>query len=255
MEFIDTHTHIFLPEFSEDYKSVIDRAVENGISRMILPNVDRSTIPVLEKLTAQFPKNCFPALGLHPGSVNDTFDETLQSIKGKLYSSKCIAVGEIGIDLYWDQAFKEEQITAFDIQVKWAKELNLPIIIHNRDAFEEVYKVVKDNHDHSLKGVFHSFTGTIEQARLIMELGFYIGINGIVTFKNSELDAVVKQIPMNRLLLETDAPYLSPVPFRGKRNEPAHLIFTARKIAAIKGVSLEVISNETLKNSTDLFLF
>lgn len=251
---VDTHTHIYLPEFEEDREAVVNRAKEVGITRMILPNVDMDTLVPLQQTLEEYPFLCRAAMGLHPTSVNGDYIFDLQCIKDELDRGGYCAVGEIGVDLYWDKTFVKEQLKAFETQVRWAYERNLPVIIHSRDAFDEIISVLKPISSLPLKGVFHSFGGTPEQVRIIRELGdFFFGINGVVTFKNVRLDATVQEIGIDRLLLETDAPYLAPVPFRGKRNEPSYIIKTAEKIADILDISFEKVVEQTTRNADNLF--
>lgn len=254
MKFTDTHTHLFVSEFDKDKYEVVRNAIEKGVSKMILPGINSSYIPSQINLAEKFPENCFPAFGLHPSDVNENFVSELKIVEKNLQTGNAVAVGEIGIDLYWDKSYTEQQKTAFEKQIILAKEFNLPIIIHVREAFKEVFEIVDKLNDKTLKGVFHSFTGTEEQAKKIIEYkGFKIGINGIVTFKNSGLDKVVEKIDLGHILLETDSPYLSPVPKRGNRNESSHLIFIAEKISEIKGVSLKALAEITNNNAGEIF--
>lgn len=254
MRFIDTHTHLFSEAFDEDRNEVVVRAIEGGVHKMLLPNIDTETIEPMHQLCRHFPENCFPMMGLHPGSVDGRWKEKLEVIRDYLYAGKYIAVGEIGIDLYWDRTFEDQQKEVFRRQVGWAKELGLPIVIHSREAFNEIFEIIDELHDESLRGVFHCFTGTTEQAMKIREYGtFMIGIGGVLTFKKSGLDEVVKTIPMELILLETDAPYLAPDPYRGKRNESAYLTLVAEKLAEIKRIKTEEVAMITSKNAMELF--
>ena len=251
---IDTHSHIYSEEFDSDRAEVIARAKAAGVTKIILPNVDSESLPRMLQLESEYPGYCFAAIGLHPTSVKENYAEELAIVKKELERREYIAIGEIGIDLYWDKSFLKEQIQVFVQQIEWALEYNLPVIIHVRDSFSETMEVLEQFRDKGLKGVFHSFTGTIDQAREIIEFGgFYIGINGIVTFKNSGLDAVVEQIDAQYLLLETDAPYLTPTPFRGKRNESEHLTLIAAKLATIFNINFNQITEITTKNAYKLF--
>lgn len=251
---VDTHTHIYLSEFDEDREAIVSRAEKSGVVRMILPNVDMGTIPFLKRTLREYPSSCRAAMGLHPTSVNENYEFDLRHIESELDRGEYCAVGEIGIDLYWDRTFLKEQLKAFDIQVRWACERSLPVIIHSRDAFEEIVSVLKPYSPLFLKGVFHSFGGTPEQVKVIRELGdFYFGINGVVTFKNARLDVTVQEIGIDRILLETDAPYLAPVPFRGKRNEPSYIVKTAEKIADVLDISFERVVDVTTRNAENLF--
>ncbi|MCD4791952.1 MAG: TatD family hydrolase [Bacteroidales bacterium] len=254
MNLIDTHTHLFVTEFDKDRYEVINNAFNAGVSKMILPGINSSYINIQLQMTEAFPGICFPAAGLHPSDVNKDFEEELIIVENNIETGKFIAVGEIGIDLYWDQTFKEEQKIAFEKQIILAKKYQLPVIIHVRDSFSEIFEITDKHNDENLTGIFHSFTGTKEDAEKIINYsGFKIGINGIVTFKNSGLDKVVKKIEMKHLVLETDSPYLSPVPKRGKRNESANLIYIAEKIAEIKEISLEKVAKITNQNALEVF--
>ena len=253
MTLIDTHTHLYLPEFDEDRSLVVKRAIEAGVEYLLLPNIDSRSYPDMIKLSKAYPNSCFPMIGLHPTSVKDNYRQELDAIYKKFNEHKFIAIGEIGIDLYWDKTYFKQQETAFRAQIQWAKDWHLPIVIHARDSFDEIFKVIEEEIDENLTGVFHSFTGTIEQAQRIINWGFKIGIGGIVSFKNAGLDKVVKQIDLNHIILETDSPYLAPVPKRGKRNESAYLIHIAEKIAALHETSMEKVAKITTKNARALF--
>ena len=251
---IDTHSHIYAEEFDSDRAEVIARAKAAGITKIILPNVDSESLPRMLQLESEHPAYCFAAIGLHPTSVKENFFKELEIVKKELERREYIAIGEIGIDLYWDKSFLKEQIQVFVQQIEWALEYNLPVIIHVRDSFRETMDVLEEFRDKGLKGVFHSFTGTIDQAMEIIEFGgFYIGINGIVTFKNSGLDAVVQQIDPRYLLLETDAPYLTPAPFRGKRNESEYLTLVATKLANTLNMNFNQLTKITTENAYKLF--
>ncbi|MDR3651508.1 MAG: TatD family hydrolase [Paludibacter sp.] len=251
---IDTHSHIYSEEFDTDRAEVIIRAKEVGVSHIILPNCDSGTLSPMLTLEAKYPKFCHAAIGLHPTSVKQNYKEELTLIKSELERRKWTAVGEIGIDLYWDKTFLPEQIIVFQQQIDWALEYNLPIIIHVRDSFSETMMALAPYKNKGLTGVFHSFTGTIEEAQEIIAFGgFKFGINGIVTFKNSGLSAVVKQIPLEYILLETDSPYLTPTPHRGKRNESAYVRLVCKKIAEIYNCSEMEVEEQTTLNATSLF--
>lgn len=251
---IDTHTHIYLPEFADDLDEIVSRSKESGVDHLILPNVDVETILCLQNTQKKFGAYCSAAMGLHPTSVEKNYKSVLDTVYEELNKSEYCGVGEIGIDLYWDKTYYKQQFDAFIKQVEWAAQRELPVIIHCRDAFEEIIKALKTIKYIPVKGVFHSFGGTPEQVKMIKEHGdFYFGINGVVTFKNAHLEDTVKEIGISRLLLETDAPYLSPVPYRGKRNEPAFMVHTATRIAEILNVSFDEINDETTKNALSLF--
>lgn len=254
MIFCDTHTHLYADEFQPDRDEMIQRAIHTGITRLFLPNIDSTSIPGLFALTKTWPDHCFPMMGLHPCSVNEGFQSELKVVEHWLSQRKFYAVGEIGVDLYWDKTFKEQQLYAFEFQIRLAKKYALPIVIHTRNAFNEAYEVVERNNDTSLTGVFHCFSGTSEEAEKVIALkGFKLGIGGVLTFKNSGLDKVVQQIPLEHLVLETDSPYLAPVPHRGKRNESAYIRIIAEKLAELKQCSLEEVARITTENSKHLF--
>ncbi len=251
---IDTHAHIYSEEFDADREKVIERALKRGIEHIILPNIDLQSLQPMLQLEASHPDICHAAIGLHPVSVKENFAETLNFLKFKLQQHNYIAIGEIGIDLYWDKTYQNEQIEAFCQQIEWALEWELQVIIHVRDSFKETMQALEPYRNKKLRGVFHSFTGTIEEANQIITFGgFKIGINGILTFKNSELSKTVSQIETEYLVLETDAPYLSPVPFRGKRNEPAYLSYICEQLALILGKTSEEVEFITTQNAKKLF--
>lgn len=252
MNLIDTHTHIFLEQFDEDFDEVVARAKEKGVSKMLLPNIDSASLERLLMISNS--DDLLPMMGLHPCSVKENYLEELELVENEISSGNYIAVGEIGIDLYWDKAFKSQQMDAFARQIEIAKKYDLPIAIHTRDAFDEVFEVMDSNHEGILRGVFHCFTGDEKQAEKALSYdGFYLGLGGVLTFKKSGLDTVVKEIPLDRLMLETDAPYLAPTPYRGKRNEPSYVYHVAQKLADIKEMSIEGIAEATTKNANDLF--
>lgn len=254
MNFIDTHTHLFVEQFDEDRDAVVQAAIEAGIQKLLLPNIDITSIDALHALAKKFPAHCLPMMGLHPCSVGDHWEQDLNIIKHNLFKERYVAVGEIGMDLYWDKSTKEIQMKAFAQQIEWAKELKLPIAIHVRDAFDEAFEVVDALNDDHLTGVFHCFTGTQEQANHILSYGgFMLGIGGVLTFKNAGVDQVVKDIPLEHLILETDSPYLAPHPNRGKRNESRYLTYVASKLAEVKGISIEKVAEQTTQNAEKLF--
>jgi TatD DNase family protein len=249
----DTHTHLYYERDQEKRAELVKRCLDNEVSRLFLPNVDIDSVDMIKELNAEFPENTFPMLGLHPCNVKDDYLNTLQSIQQSMDSFKIVAIGEIGIDLYWDKSTLEIQKEAFKIQIGWAKSLNMPIVIHCREAFDEVYEVLLAAKDEKLRGIFHCFTGTIEQANLIIDLGFYLGIGGVVTYKNSGLDKVIEQIALENIVLETDSPYLSPAPFRGKPNESSYIIYILEKIADIKHLKTAEVAQITTENSKLIF--
>lgn len=249
----DTHTHIYYEADAAELDAKMQRCLAAGVGRLFLPNVDSASMPMVMGLAAQYPEHCFPMLGLHPCDVKANYQEELLLIEQHIPKQKIYAIGEIGIDLYWDKTTLAIQVAAFKAQIQWAKQLDLPIVIHCRDAFDEVYEVLLQEQDEKLRGIFHCFTGTLEQAQKIIALGFYLGIGGVVTYKNSGLDAVVAQLPLDRLVLETDAPYLTPVPFRGKPNESSYLVHVAQKVADLHQISLAKIADITTENSRKIF--
>ncbi len=249
----DTHTHQYYETDPVKREELMKRCLDNGIGRLFLPNVDSASMELVISQVKAFPKNCFAMLGLHPCDVKANWQEELDTINNAIPQHKIYAIGEIGIDLYWDKTFLAEQIEAFKIQINWAKKLKLPIVIHCRDAFNEVYKVLLEEQDEDLRGIFHCFTGTLEQAQKVIDLGFYLGIGGVVTYKNSGLDNVVQQIDLKHIVLETDSPYLTPVPYRGKRNESSYLIYVAQKVADLHQTSLETVAAVTTENSKIVF--
>ena len=249
----DTHTHLYYETDDTKLAGLMQRCIDNGIGRLFLPNVDASSVPLVFSLLKSFPGICFPMLGLHPCSVKDGWEDELNIIKEAVHQHKIVAIGEIGIDLYWDKTTLPKQIEAFRKQITWAKSLKLPIVIHCRDAFDEVFEVLQHEHDENLRGIFHCFTGTHEQANKAINLGFYLGIGGVVTYKNAGLDKTVAQIGLNHIVLETDSPYLTPVPHRGKPNESSYLTYIAQKVAELHQTALEIVANITTENSKLIF--
>ncbi len=251
---VDTHTHLFSDSFDEDRQEVVQRAIDAGVTKMLLPNIDIESIQKTFDLSNAFPDNCFPMMGLHPGSVGENVKHDLELIKKALFNNKCVAVGEIGMDLYWDKTYIKQQADAFREQVLWAKELKLPIVIHAREAFDEIFEIVDELNDENLTGVFHCFTGTASQAKHILNYGgFKLGIGGVVTYKKSDLPETLSTVPLTEIVLETDSPYLPPVPHRGKRNESSYLLHIAEKLADIYQVPLTEIGKITSKSAQDLF--
>lgn len=252
--FIDTHTHLYADTFSQDRDVVVQKAIELGVTKMLLPNIDKDSIAGMLEMEQKYPLNCFPMMGLHPTSVEEDWEAQLALVEKHLFARKFIAIGEIGIDLYWDEGYKTQQIEAFVKQIQWAKELNLPIVIHARNSFLEIFEVLDQQNDERLKGVFHCFSGTKEDVQKIQSYGgFLFGIGGVVTFKKSGLDEVVKHIPLDQLILETDSPYLAPVPFRGKRNESGYIPLIADKISSIFEISIDKVAAYTTANAEKLF--
>lgn len=253
MYFVDTHTHIYDKEFDEDRVEVVRRALESGVQWMLLPNVDAETIDPMLRLCEQFPGSCRPMMGLQPEEVRDDYKTTLRKVEKELERDMYIAVGEIGLDFYWDVTFEKQQVEAFELQLDWAKQLRLPVSIHSRNAFERMRSVLEKKQDGALCGVMHCFNGTLEEAKSYLDLGLYLGLGGVTTYKNCPVKDYLAQIPLDRIVLETDAPYLSPVPHRGKRNEPSFLVDTAKRIAEIRRETLETVANITTKNAKELF--
>ncbi len=250
----DTHTHLYLDDFEKDREEVVNNALENGVERMLLPNIDSTTLHDLKAITTAFPEFCFPMMGLHPTSVNKDYEKEMTLVEQELAMGNYCGVGEIGIDLYWDSTFEEAQKEAFRKQLRLAKKYRLAVSIHTRNAFKITCQIVKEELTDDLKGVFHCFTGTVDEAKQIMDMGFKMGIGGIVTFKNSGLAEVVTRLPLEALVLETDAPYLTPVPFRGKRNQSAYLLYVAKRVAIIKNILPEEVGEMTSRTAENLFL-
>lgn len=253
MKLIDTHAHLYLPEFGEDRDSVVQRALESGIEKILLPNIDERSIQAMLELCKGFKGTCFPMIGLHPSSVREDFTEVLQRMRELLNNHSFVAIGETGIDLYWDKSYQELQEEAFAMQMEIGLETGLPVVIHARESFPELFRIIDRFSGSGIRGVFHSFTGGPEEVKTISGFDFYFGINGISTFKNSGLQETLKLIPLNRLLLETDSPYLSPVPKRGQRNESSHLKYICTKVAEIIGKRAEELAEITRENSLRLF--
>ena len=255
MNFIDTHTHLFASEFDNDIDIVIKNALDNGISKMLLPNIDSTTTTKMLQLCDRHPNNCYPMIGLHPCSVKkDNLEKEISHVEQMLSQNKFIAVGEIGLDLYWDKSTLDLQKIAFESQIEIAKKYQLPIVIHVRDSFDEAIEIVERLNDYNLSGVFHCFTGNLEEAQRIINLkNFYLGIGGVVTFKNGGINKIINQVSLDRIILETDSPYLSPTPFRGTRNESKYLLNIAHKMAELYNINIEDIAKKTTKNAIDLF--
>jgi TatD DNase family protein len=250
MYLVDTHTHIYLPEFNDDRSEMLDRARTAGVGRFILPAIDSGTHEALLQLTREN-ADCLPMMGLHPCSVNQRMEEELALVSDYLPRYKFIAIGEIGLDFYWDKTYVKEQYAAFHRQIELALQADLPIVIHSRNATDECIEVVQQYP--GLRGVFHCFSGDPAQAGKILEAGMYLGIGGVLTFKNSGLDKVMEQLGLEQVVLETDAPYLAPVPYRGKRNEPAYVALVVEKLAALKSLTVEEVQEITTRNANKLF--
>ncbi len=250
---IDTHTHLYAKAFNNDRDEMIQRAIQQGVSQFLLPNIDEDSIAGMLELESKYPGRCFPMMGLHPCSVGEDYQKDLAWVKRWIDQRDFIAIGEIGVDLYWDKTYVEEQKAAFIQQSEWAIEKDRPIVIHSRESIDMLIDLVRQIDDPKLRGVFHCFTGDKRQAEEIMELGFYLGIGGVLTFKNSGLDKTLAEISLDRVILETDAPYLAPVPYRGKRNESAYVSLVADKIASIKQLPIEEVASITSLNAQTLF--
>lgn len=253
MQLVDTHCHLYLEDFDADIQQVIEQAAEEAVTHFYLPNIDSSSIERLYALENRFPGKCFAMMGLHPCSVKENVMEELLLVEQQLARRKFCAVGEIGLDFYWDRTFVEQQYNAFRRQIQWALEYNLPIVIHSRDSMDECISVVREFSGRGLRGIFHCFGGSYEQAIQIIETGFLLGIGGVVTYKKAGLDQVLDKIDLKHIVLETDAPYLTPVPFRGKRNESRYLRYIAERIAEIQSKSVEEIASVTTANALQLF--
>ncbi len=250
---IDTHAHIYLKEFRDDLDEIISHSQSIGISKIYMPNIDCTTIDDMLEVESRYPDYCIPMMGLHPGSVKENFEKDLYVIEEWLSKRPFAAVGEIGIDLYWDKTFEEFQKEAFRYQIGLAKHHHLPIVIHNRNAFEETYSIVNQLNDDLLYGIFHCFTGSVAEAEKIVNLGFHLGIGGVVTYKNGGLDKVLPHVDLSHLVLETDSPYLTPVPFRGKRNSPVYVQYVIDKISSVINLSKQNVINITTQNAEKIF--
>ena len=254
MEFIDTHAHLYLEQFQDDIDTVMQNAIDSGVTKIFLPNIDSKTLKSMNDLSRKFPTNCFPMIGLHPSDVKENFMEELALVKKEAETGNYIAIGEIGIDLYWDKTYLLPQQEAFAFQLALAKTHGIPVAIHARDSFDEIFEVLDQHNDDSLSGVLHCFTGNLEQAnRVINYGGFKLGIGGVATFKNGGLDKVIPHVDLAHLVLETDAPFLAPKPFRGKRNESQYIPIIADRIAELKGIKIEEVAEATTKNAMELF--
>ena len=252
MLFTDSHTHLYDERLIDD-EIQLQRAMDAGVKRMYMPNCDSNTIAPMLQLADKWPENCLPMMGLHPCYVKADFKKELEIVSEWLQKRKFHAVGEIGLDYYWDMTFKREQIEAFELQIDWALQYNLPIVIHSRESTPDCIEIVRKKQDGRLKGIFHCFSGTIEQAQQITALGFYLGIGGVVTYKKTNLPEIIQAIPLTSIVLETDAPYLAPVPYRGKRNESSYIPVIAQKIAEIRNCPLEEVAAVTTANCELIF--
>ncbi len=254
MTYIDTHAHLYVDQFDEDRDKMMQRAIDSGVKKFFLPNIDIASIKKMEQLVIDYPNVCYSMMGIHPCSVIKDWKKQFEEVKTHYKKGHHIAIGEIGIDLYWDKSLLKEQTESFRAQINWAKEEKLPIVIHCRDAFDEIFDVLDQENDESLFGIFHCFTGNEEQAQRILNYGgFKLGIGGVVTFKNSGVDKAIQNIDMEHIVLETDAPYLAPIPFRGKRNESSYIPYIAKKLSDIHGISEEEVGRITTKNALEVF--
>jgi TatD DNase family protein len=249
----DTHTHLYSEDLKPDLDELIDAAKNSGVERFFMPNIDSSSIDGMLKVEKAYPEKCFPMMGLHPCSVKENWKDEMKLVEEWLSKRKFSAVGEMGIDLYWDKTFIEEQKIVFKKQVELANHYKLAIVIHTRESFDIAFDLLKEIKKEEPCGIFHCFTGNAEQAKKVIDLGFYLGIGGVLTFKKSGLDKTLEEIQLKNIVLETDAPYLAPTPFRGKRNEPAYIVKVAEKIAEIKNVSIEEVAKATTDNSIKIF--
>ena len=259
---IDTHSHLFVEEFNEDRTAVMHRAQEAGITHIVMPNIDSSSIPLMLQVCSEYPNLCYPTIGLHPTEVREDYRKVLAamsvqleaSARGEAAHAPFIAIGEVGLDFYWDSTYRKEQIAALEEQITWALEYNLPIIIHSREAFTEVHEIFAKYKHAPLRGVFHSFTGTIDEAKALLEFpGFVLGINGVVTFKKSTLLEVLQEVPLSRLVAETDSPYLAPTPHRGKRNESAYVNRVIERLTEIYHLPYHEVADQLYTTSHILF--
>ncbi len=252
---VDTHTHIFVSQFDSDREQVIQRAKDTGIEKFVLPNIDVDSIDSLKQCVKEYPDEMLPLMGLHPTSVKENYKEQLSIIKQELDNGIYYGIGEIGLDLYWDKSFLKQQQDAFQIQLQWAKERKLPVSIHIRESFDEVFEIIEQEKSPGLSGVFHCFTGTFEQAKRAIDLNFYLGIGGVVTFKNGKIDRFLNRIEPHHIVVETDAPWLTPTPYRGKRNEPSYIKNILDKLTEIYQMKREELECILYHNSLEIFNF
>ena len=253
MTFIDTHTHLYEEQLNADEKEMIQRAIDAGVHKMYMPNCDSTTIEGMMRIAAAWPQHCLPMMGLHPVYVKDNYEAELTIVKQWLEKEKFAAIGEIGLDYYWDKTHVAQQKQAFEQQIDWALQYDLPIVIHSRESTQDCIDIVRSKQNGKLKGIFHCFSGTIEEARQVVALGFYLGIGGVVTFKKSTLPDIIKEIGLQHIVLETDAPYLAPMPYRGKRNESGYIPLIAAKVAEVLAVDVAVVAQATTATAAQLF--
>lgn len=253
MRLIDTHAHIYTEEFDLDREDMLRRCEDEGVDKIFMPNVDHASIDRMMEVELKHPNKCISMMGLHPCSVKKEFEKELYLVEQWLHKRKFAAIGEMGTDLHWDKTFWGQQQEAFNIQVTWAKQFNLPIVIHSRESIDETIQLLEPHLNGKLTGIFHCFSGNLEQAKKIIAMGFYLGIGGVVTFKNGGLDKVLPDVDIKHLVLETDSPYLAPVPHRGKRNEPAYLSLVVQKIAELKKITAQEVQESTTDNTFRIF--
>jgi len=253
VEIVDTHTHLYLEQFKEDIDCVISKAKENGVNKFIFPAIDSSYFQDMHDLKNKYPESVYLMTGLHPTDVKENYKEELDFVTKTLKNHNYVAIGEIGIDLYWDKSFLKQQQEAFRFQIRLAIKNDLPIVIHCREAFDEIFKILNEENCKTLRGVFHCFTGDLDQAKKAISLGFLLGIGGVVTFKNGGIDKFLNQIDLKHIVLETDSPYLAPVPFRGKRNESSYIIYVLEKLSELYKIPKEEIALVTTNNAKKMF--
>ena len=253
MKIIDTHTHLYLKQFKDDIDKVIQRSIDKGISKLIFPAIDSSHFDDMHDLKNKYPGSIYLRSGLHPTNVKENYKEELEFVVNSLKSHSYVAIGEIGIDLYWDKTYLKQQQEAFEFQIRLAIKNDLPIVIHCREAFDEIFEILDKENCDKLRGVFHCFTGTLEQANRAIQLGFKLGIGGVVTFKNGGIDKFLNRIDLNHIVVETDSPYLAPVPYRGKRNESSYITYVIDKLSEIYGLPIKKIASVTTKNAEKVF--
>ncbi len=253
MYFIDTHTHLYLEEFAHDRQQVVNSALAANVQKMMLPNIDSSSIDGMLGLADQYPDNCLPMIGLHPTSVKDDYLNEIAIVEKWINARKFYAIGECGIDLYWDKEHAVQQEFVFRHHIDLARTHNLPIVVHIRDSFNEVIQILKDENKSDIRGIFHCFSGSVEQAEQAIKYGFSLGLGGVITFKNNKMQETLKHVDLRHLVLETDAPFLAPVPYRGKRNEPSYIPNIAQMVANIKGITLDQVTEATTINAEKLF--
>ena len=253
MKIIDTHTHLYLKQFKDDIDKVIQRSIDKGINKFIFPAIDSTHFDEMHDLKNKYPGSIYLMSGLHPTNVKENYKEELEFVVNSLMSHSYVAIGEIGIDLYWDKTYLKQQQHAFEFQIRLAIKNDLPIVIHCREAFDEIFEILDKENCSKLRGVFHCFTGTLEQANRAIDLGFVLGIGGVVTFKNGGIDKFLSQIDLKHIVLETDSPYLAPVPFRGKRNESSYITYVIDKLSEIYGLPIKEIASVTTKNAEKVF--